>query len=192
MGSRLSVSFSRFLPAVLVAALPSSLLAQPSPPPGPARVAADVVVSAEAAPEPSASLGAAATVIDESEIERTKASSLVDLLRTVPGLDVVQSGGPGGVTSLFLRGTSSTQTLVLVDGVPLNSPYFGGTDLSAVSTANVERIEVVRGPFSALYGSEAIGGVVRIFTRRVRGRWSERDARAWLSEMRGGKRDSGK
>src|ERR1035441_4465383 len=72
----------------------------------------------------------------------------------------------GTVTSLFLRGTSSTQTLVLVDGVPLNSPYFGGTDLSALSVANVERVEVVRGPFSALYGSEAIGGVVRGFTRR--------------------------
>ena len=79
----------------------------------------------------------------------------------MPGLDVVQSGGPGAVTSLFLRGTSSTQTLVLVDGVTLNSPYFGGTDLSALSTANVERVEVVRGPFSALYGSEAIGGVVQ-------------------------------
>jgi vitamin B12 transporter len=142
-----------------------SLLAQA--PQAPAPLAADVVVTAEAAPERAASLGAAATVIDAAEIARTKTTTLLDLLRTVPGLDVVQSGGPGGVTSLFLRGTSSTQTLVLVDGVPLNSPYFGGTDISALSTANVERIEVVRGPFSALYGSEAIGGVVQIFTKRV-------------------------
>ncbi len=165
MASRLIVSLSRLshlLPAVPGLAVASSLAAQPAPAP----IAADVVVSAEAAPEPSVSLGAAATVIDAAEIARTRASTLVDLLRTVPGLDVVQSGGPGGVTSLFLRGTASTQTLVLVDGVPLNSPYFGGTDLSAVSTANVERIEVVRGPYSALYGSEAIGGVVRIFTRK--------------------------
>ncbi len=146
----------------LAAAL--SLFAQAQPAPRP--LAADVVVTAEAAPESAASLGAAATVIDAAEIARSKATTLLDLLRTVPGLDVVQSGGPGGVTSLFLRGTSSTQTLVLVDGVPLNSPYFGGTDLSAFSTANVERVEVVRGPFSALYGSEAIGGVVQIFTRR--------------------------
>jgi vitamin B12 transporter len=155
---------SRFLvPAALLSA---SLLAQPAPPPAPGKLAADVVVSAEAAAEPAVSLGAAATVIDADEIARTKSTTVLDYLRTVPGLDVVQSGGPGTVTSLFLRGTSSTQTLVLVDGVPLNSPYFGGTDVSSLSTANVERIEVVRGPFSALYGSEAIGGVIRIFTRR--------------------------
>ncbi len=144
-----------------LAAAPA-LRAQPVPRP----IAADVVVAAEAVPEPAATLGAAATVIDAAEIDRSKTTTLLDLLRTVPGLDVVQSGAPGAVTSLFLRGTSSTQTLVLVDGVPLNSPYFGGTDLSSLSTANVERVEVVRGPFSALYGSEAIGGVVQIFTRR--------------------------
>lgn len=144
----------------------SLLAAEPAPLPAAAPIAADVVVSAEAAPEPSVSLGTAATVIDAAEIARSKAATVLDLLRTVPGLDVVQSGGVGGVTSLFLRGTSSTQTLVLLDGVALNSPYFGGTDLSAISTANVERVEVVRGPYSALYGSEAIGGVVQIFTRR--------------------------
>ncbi|MEO8053768.1 MAG: TonB-dependent receptor [Acidobacteriota bacterium] len=145
----------------------SLLAAEPAPLPAAAPIAADVVVSAEAAPEPSVSLGAAATVIDAAEIARSKSATVLDLLRAVPGLDVVQSGGAGGVTSLFLRGASSTQTLVLLDGVTLNSPYFGGTDLSAISTANVERIEIVRGPFSALYGSEAIGGVVQIFTRRA-------------------------
>ncbi len=148
----------------------SSLLAQqqqPPPPSAASKLAADVVVSAAAEPEAAVSLGAAATVIDGAEIAASQVTNVLDLLRTVPGLDVVQSGGPGTVASLFLRGTSSTQTLVLVDGVPLNSPYFGGTDLSSLSTANVERIEVVRGPFSALYGSEAIGGVVRIFTRRA-------------------------
>ena len=150
----------------LFTGLAPSLLAQPSPAPGASKLAADVVVSAEAEPESAASLGVAATVIDAAEIAASKATTVLDLLRTVPGLDIVQSGGPGTVTSLFLRGTSSTQTLVLVDGVPLNSPYFGGTDLSALSVANVERVEVVRGPFSALYGSEAIGGVVRVFTRK--------------------------
>ena len=158
-----------FLPrssCALLLSLAPALFAQPAPPPGAAKLAADVVVSAEAEPESAASLGVAATVIDAAEIAASKATTVLDLLRTVPGLDIVQSGGPGTVTSLFLRGTSSTQTLVLVDGVPLNSPYFGGTDLSALSVANVERVEVVRGPFSALYGSEAIGGVVRVFTRR--------------------------
>ncbi len=159
--------FARLSRALLLVLAPALAAQQPAPASAASKVDAAVVVTAEAAPEPSASLGAAATVIDASEIARAKTTTVLDLLRTVPGLDVVQSGGPGGVTSLFLRGTSSTQTLVLVDGVPLNSPYFGGTDLSAVSTANVERIEIVRGPFSALYGSEAIGGVVRIFTRRA-------------------------
>jgi vitamin B12 transporter len=162
-----SRDFVRLSCALLLSLAPALSAQQPAPAPAASKVDTDVVVTAEAAPEPSETLGAAATVIDASEIARTKATTVLDLLRTVPGLDVVQSGGPGGVTSLFLRGTSSTQTLVLVDGVPLNSPYFGGTDLSAVSTANVERIEVVRGPFSALYGSEAIGGVVRIFTKRA-------------------------
>ena len=160
--------------------LARGLSAQPSPAPGAAKLAADVVVSAEVGPEPVTSLGAAATVIDAAEIAASKATTVLDLLRTVPGLDVVQSGGPGTVTSLFLRGTASTQTLVLVDGVALNSPFFGGTDLSALSLANVERVEVVRGPFSALYGSEAIGGVVRIFTRRTSGR-GEASGRATLA-----------
>jgi vitamin B12 transporter len=153
----------------LFTGLAPCLFAQPSPPPAASKLAADVVVSAAAEPESAASLGVAATVIDAAEITASRATTVLDLLRTVPGLDIVQSGGPGTVASLFLRGTSSTQTLVLVDGVVLNSPYFGGTDLSALSLANVERVEVVRGPFSALYGSEAIGGVVRIFTRRASG-----------------------
>ena len=84
----------------------------------------------------------------------------------MPGLDVVQSGTPGSVTSVFTRGTNSNQTLILIDGVRMNSPYFGVYDWSALTTENIERIEIVRGPFSALYGSDAIGGVVQIFTRK--------------------------
>jgi vitamin B12 transporter len=150
--------------AALVLLRPAGLLAQAVPP-----VTAEVVVTADARPEPQRTLGVAATVIDGKEIERSKTTSVSDLLRSVPGVDVVQSGGPGAVTSLFLRGTNSPQTLVLVDGVKLNSPFFGGVDLSSLSTSNVDRIEVVRGPFSALWGSEAIGGVVQLFSRRSPG-----------------------
>jgi len=85
-------------------------------------------------------------------------------LRSVPGITVQQSGGPGSLTSLFLRGGESDYTLVLIDGVRANS-FGGGVDLSQVPLADVERIEVVRGPQSALYGADAIGGVVQIFTR---------------------------
>ena len=145
------------------------LAAQSAPPPPPDPLPSRPTSSSRPRPQPEPAASARRRRDGDRRAPRSRASkatTVLDLLRTVPGLDVVQSGGAGTVTSLFLRGTNSTQTLVLVDGVPLNSPYFGGTDLSAVSTANVERVEVVRGPFSALYGSEAIGGVVQIFTRR--------------------------
>lgn len=157
---------SRFRHMLVVSLLlaPAPLLAQSMPP-----VEVELIVTADAQPEPRRTLGVAATVIGADEIERSKATSIPDLLRTVPGLDVVQSGGAGTVTSLFLRGTNSTQALVLVDGVKLNSPFFGGADISSLSTANLERVEVVRGPFSALWGSEAIGGVVQLISRHDAG-----------------------
>ena len=159
----LSFRFGHAL-AVSLLLVPLTLLAQSVPP-----VEAEMVVTADARPEPLRTLGVAATVIGADEIERSKATSVADYLRTVPGLDVVQSGGVGTVTSLFLRGTNSTQALVLVDGVKLNSPFFGGADISSLSTANLERVEIVRGPFSALWGSEAIGGVVQLVSRRDAG-----------------------
>ncbi|MEO6323319.1 MAG: TonB-dependent receptor plug domain-containing protein, partial [Thermoanaerobaculia bacterium] len=157
---------SRLSPLFSVVLLLAASLRAADAPPAPTRVAADVVVTAEAEPVEQKSLAVAATVIDADEIQRSATSNVLDLLRRVPSLDVVQSGGPGKVTSLFLRGTNSNQTLVLVDGVKLNTPYFGGIDLAGLSTANLERIEVLRGPFSALYGSEAIGGVIQLFTKR--------------------------
>ena len=153
---------SLLLPIVL--SLPA---AAQLPQPGSSPVTTEVVVTAAAVPEDAATLGVAATVVDRATIERSRATTVADLLRSVPGVDVAQSGGAGGVTSLFLRGTNSNSALVLVDGVKLNSPYFGGVDLSSLGTANVERIEIVRGPFSALYGSEALGGVVQVITRRA-------------------------
>jgi len=148
----------------LVLSLPA---AAQRPAPATPGVAADVVVTAEAAPQEAADLAVATTVVDRAAIERSRAATVAELLRTVPGVDVVQSGGPGGVTSLFLRGANSNSALVLVDGVKVNSPYFGGVDLSSLGTANVERVEIVRGPFSALWGSEALGGVVQVVTRRA-------------------------
>ncbi|HEX7578373.1 MAG TPA: TonB-dependent receptor plug domain-containing protein, partial [Thermoanaerobaculia bacterium] len=165
-----SRSFPTLVIALACSASAASLSAAGPVPPGTGisgPITADVVVSAEAAPVPDSSLGVAATVLGPEEIARSKATTLLELLRAVPGLDVAQSGGPGGVTSLFLRGTNSNQFLLLVDGVKVNSPYFGGADLAAISTVNIERVEIVRGPFSALYGSEAVGGVVQVFTKRA-------------------------
>ncbi len=160
------------VPAVLVlaaiAALPANLQAQAAP------VAENVVVTATAVPEDEEEVGSAATVITRREIEENGWKTVADVLRAVAGATPAQSGGPGSQTSLFLRGAASTQTLVLVDGVRVNSPFFPGYDFGPLSTENVERVEVVRGPFSALYGSDAIGGVVQIFTRPAAGKLSGR------------------
>lgn len=127
----------------------------------------EVVVVASGEVEPLGDVAAAVTVIPREEIEASGAPAAADLLRRVPGVVVLRSGIDTGVTSLFARGAASTQTLVLFDGVRLNSPFFGGYDWGLPLTAGLERIEVVRGPFSALYGGDAIGGVVQLVPRRT-------------------------
>ncbi|HEX2163562.1 MAG TPA: TonB-dependent receptor, partial [Thermoanaerobaculia bacterium] len=99
-------------------------------------------------------------------IERRGAVTVAELLATVPGVAVSRSGGPGGTTSVFLRGASSSHTLVLVDGVRVNSTGSGAFDWADLTVDGVERIEVLRGPQSAIYGSEALGGVISIVSRR--------------------------
>ncbi|HMF08040.1 MAG TPA: DUF6580 family putative transport protein, partial [Thermoanaerobaculia bacterium] len=150
----LSAAAAPVLLVLLSAALPAPARAQAPPP-----VSEDVVVTATAAPKEESEVGSATTVITRSEIEENSWKTVPDVLRAVTGATTTQSGGPGAQTSLFLRGAASTQTLVLVDGVRVNSPFFPGYDFGPLSTENIERIEVVRGPFSALYGSDAIGGV---------------------------------
>jgi vitamin B12 transporter len=146
--------------ALLALLSPAVLRGQTVPP-----QSESVVVTATLSPEEERDLGSAATVITRRQIEERGATSVLEVLRSVPGVDVARQGSDGSLTSLFLRGTNSTHALVLVDGARVNSPYFPGYDFSQLSTENVERIEVVRGPFSALYGSDAIGGVIQIFTR---------------------------
>ncbi len=111
----------------------------------------------------------ALTVIDRADIERLQPSSVADLLRRTPGMSIASNGGPGEATSLFLRGTESDHVLVLVDGIKLGSATSGTAAIQDIPVDQIERIEIVRGPFSSLYGSEAIGGVIQIFTRRAEG-----------------------
>lgn len=125
-----------------------------------------ITITATAAPEKTSVVTATVEVVAEAEIADRQAAQASDLLRTVPGLELVQAGSAGKATSLFSRGTNSSHTLVLWNGIELNDPYLGGFDWSTLSTDGVERIEVVRGPFSALYGSNALGGVVQLVTRR--------------------------
>ncbi len=126
----------------------------------------EVVVTATRTERSIKTVGSSVTVISRDDIERSGHIYALELLRSVPGVEVTQSGGPGKTTSVFMRGSASSQTLVLIDGVRVNSSTSGGYDFADLSTADIERIEVLRGPQSTLYGSEAIGGVVSITTRK--------------------------
>lgn len=106
------------------------------------------------------------SVITRADIERVQATTVPELLGQVQGVEFVQNGGRGKASSLFIRGTNSDQIIVLVDGVRVGSATLGTTSFESLPLANIERIEVVRGPRSSLYGSDAIGGVIQIFTRR--------------------------
>ncbi len=124
-----------------------------------------VVVTATRRETDIAETGAAATVITAADLRAGAYPSLGEELREVPGLQIVQSGRPGSLTEVFSRGGQYTSTLVLVDGVPMNDP--GGTiNLAGDTTAGIDRIEVVRGPESALFGADAASGVIQLFTTR--------------------------
>jgi len=116
-------------------------------------------------------IGSATTVITSEQIRRSGHSVVSDLLEGTAGLRVVRQGAPGGVTSVFLRGANSNHTKVLLDGMPINDPSSAARafDFSHLSVDNIERIEIVRGPQSTLYGTDAIGGVVNIITKRGEG-----------------------
>jgi outer membrane cobalamin receptor len=130
-----------------------------------APVADAIVVSATRTEAPAGQAAAATTVFDAADLERRQQPLLADILRDAPGVTVVPAGAPGGVTSFFVRGGESNYTKVLLDGVPLNEPG-GAFDLSNLTTENLDRVELVRGANSALYGSDAMTGVLQLFTRR--------------------------
>ncbi|HYU52124.1 MAG TPA: TonB-dependent receptor plug domain-containing protein, partial [Gemmatimonadaceae bacterium] len=123
-----------------------------------------VVVSASKVPRPAASLSQAVTVLLGDDLRARGVARVSDALREVPGASLVQSGSFGALTSLFLRGGESRYTKVLIDGVPVNAAG-GFFDFSHLTTDNIDRIEIVRGPASVLYGPDAVSGIVQIFTR---------------------------
>jgi len=130
-----------------------------------------VVVSATRVPTPVLEVASSVTLITAADIEARQERTISDVLKDVPGLNVVQTGGPGGVTSVFIRGTNSNHTKVLVDGIDVSDPSnsTGAFDFGQLLTPDIERIEVLRGPQSGLYGSDAIGGVINIVTRAGQG-----------------------
>jgi vitamin B12 transporter len=149
--------FSRLAVAIAAAISSQSVLAQDE--------LEETVVTATRTPVALDALGAPVIVISRNDIERSLASDVSELLQGHAGLEIARNGGPGQTTSLFTRGTDSNHTVVLVDGVRINPGTIGGAALQNIAPESVERIEIVKGPRSSLYGTDAIGGVVQVFTR---------------------------
>jgi vitamin B12 transporter len=128
-----------------------------------------MVVTATRSPERVSETAPAITVITGEELERKQVPTVADALREVPGLTVSESGSRGSVVSVLIRGADADQVLVLIDGIRVNSTTLGAFDFSGLTPENIERIEVLRGWGGTLYGSEAVGGVIQIFTRQGSG-----------------------
>ena len=126
-----------------------------------------VVVTATRTGTPLSQIASSVTVITAEEIEAKQQTQVLDVLRSIPGVNIVQTGSTGGATSVYLRGTDSRHTLLLIDGIEYrDASSIGGPTLGTLSTDNIAQIEVVRGAQSVLYGSDAIGGVINIITKK--------------------------
>ncbi len=155
------------LGTLIAAALPVAASEPPS--------AEQILVTARRSAETVDDTLATVSVISREDIERSQAPDLLELLKMQPGIDIARTGGSGQSTALFLRGTNSNHTLVLIDGVRVSPLLSGAYDYAHLPIAQIERIEIVRGPQAAYWGSEAIGGVIQIFTRQPE-HWSLRVA----------------
>jgi vitamin B12 transporter len=155
--------------------LPAWVAAQSAPP------LPTVVVTATRTPQAAANVLSDVVVIDEETIRRAGPVSLPELLQAHAGVEIAANGGPGQLASVFLRGANANHTVVLIDGVRVNSATAGTTALENIPLAQIERIEVLRGPASSLYGADAIGGVIHVFTRRQERTDARAGAGTWRS-----------
>jgi len=158
--------FRRFL-LVLALLWPATALAQVEP----AGTLPALVVTADRFPTDPDKVTSSYTVVPQEEMQRRQLRTAGEVLKTVPGISVQQSGGPGTQTSVFVRGSNSNHVLVLIDGVTANDPSTpnGAPDFAHLLTENLEKIEIVRGPMSTMYGSQAIGGVINMVTKAGKG-----------------------
>ena len=147
------------LSAAAIAIIPGAAFAEDA-------TTSDIVVTASGFEQRRDETGQAITVIDKGDLDRSQASTISDILRTVPSVRVARNGGIGGVTSVFVRGGESSQTLVLIDGVRINDPSSPNAafDFGSLLTGNIDRVEILRGPNSVIWGSQAIGGVINVRT----------------------------
>jgi vitamin B12 transporter len=130
-----------------------------------------ISVSATQIPTPQTELASSVTIISAEQIEREQRRTVPDLLQAQPGLNVVQTGGPGGQTAVFIRGTNANHVKVLLDGIDISDPTSpnGAVDFGHLLTSNLEKVEILRGPQSSLYGANAIGGVIYLTTKKGEG-----------------------
>jgi vitamin B12 transporter len=155
---------------VVVVAASGAAIAEDAAPPQQPELAREIVVVAARREEPASSVTSAVTSYDQDDFDRRHPMTVADVIRETPGAYVLPDGPPGQTTRVFLRGAASNQTLVVIDGIPQNDATAGGFyDFGDLGMTGVERVEVLRGSYSVLYGSEAIGGVVNVTTRRGHG-----------------------
>jgi vitamin B12 transporter len=126
----------------------------------------EVVVTATRVAQPLSDLVADVTILDRDTLERSSAAGLGDVLARVPGVEIARNGGAGGTTSVYVRGAETRFTAVYIDGVRVDSQSTGGANWQAIPLSQVDRVEVLRGPAAAVYGSDAMAGVIQIFTRK--------------------------
>lgn len=132
-------------------------------------IADETVVTASRIRQAQRAVIADTTVITAEEIQRAGAQSIIELLQAQPGVEINSNGGPGKVSGIFLRGTNTDHIVVLIDGMRVNSATLGTTAFENIPLAQIDKIEILRGPASSLYGADAIGGVIQIFTRKGEG-----------------------
>lgn len=154
-----------FFTTVLLTVFTHSLLAQDLQTSEP-QALPEMVVTATRTETAKNQLAAGTTVYTRADIERLQVKTFPDLMRGTVGIDMTQQGGDGKTTSIFMRGTNSDHVLVLIDGIKVGSATLGTSPFEFIPIDQVERVEIIRGPNSSLYGSEAIGGVIQIFTRK--------------------------
>jgi len=169
--AQVSVSPPIELPGITVSAPP----ARPAPPPAASASAAregpSLVVSPTSEATPAEQVASSVTVVTAKEIETTQRRTVPDVLSTVPGINVVQTGGPGGLTSVFMRGTNSNHVKVLIDGIDVSDPSNPNRsfDFGHLLTGDIAQIEILRGPQSGLYGADALGGIIVVTTKKGEG-----------------------
>lgn len=155
---------------VVIALIVNGLVARPAKSEEPTRntTTPDILVQGTKTGIPLGQMTGHTTILDEATIKSMQVPTVLDVLRHIEGLDVVQAGGPGGQTSFFMRGGNSNQVLVVIDGIKVNSPTTGTFDPAHLTVDDIERIEILRGSQSPLYGSQASAGVINIITKRGR------------------------